>query len=120
MAHSKSHNRIYLLTTISIYVGLVLVGGAPEVLAGSKLAESIQNPAFEFTTRSETISSKLKLRKRVESDQIIPHAFPGSAVFELPGRSNGLVFVEQSIIAREIKFSNDQIFTTNQMPRPGL
>ncbi|MDH3493404.1 MAG: hypothetical protein OEM82_07635 [Acidobacteriota bacterium] len=120
MSQAKSHNKFYLFTTLSLYVGLVLVGGSAEVIARSKLTQNFQSSSFELSTRSEIVSSKLKFRKSVETSDVILHAFPGTAVYELPGRTNRLIFVEQSILARDIRFSNNQILTTNLMPRPGL
>ena len=120
MTQAKSNNKLYLFTTLSIYVGLVLVGGAPEVLAGSKLAQNLQNPSFELNTRTELVTSKIKLRKRVETDQILPHAFPGSSVFEYPGARITISFVEQSQRADEVRFSNNQVFTPKLFPRASL
>lgn len=40
MSKSKSYNRIVFLTTLSVYLGLVLVGGTAPVLAHSALTKS--------------------------------------------------------------------------------
>lgn len=116
----KRQNRFYLLTTLSIYVGLVLVGGAPEILAGSKLAQNLHSPSFELSTRSEIVSSKLKLRKKVETHKIVPHSFPGASVFELPGRSFRIAFIEQTKLALSIRFLNKQVLTTSLLPRASI
>ena len=120
MTQSKQNNKFYLFTTLSIYVGLVLVGGAPEILAGSKLAQSLQSPSFELNTRSEIASSKLKFRKQAETDKLIPQVFPGASAFELQGRALLTVYVEQSNLALEIRFKNNQALTTNLLPRASL
>jgi len=120
MSQNRTHNKFYLFTTLSLYVGLVLVGGSAEVIARSKLTQNFQSSSFELSTRSEIVSSKIKFRKNVETRNVVPHAFPGSSVFELPDRANRLIFVEQSILARDSKFSNDQILTTNLLARASL
>jgi hypothetical protein len=45
MTKGKSYNRIIFLTTLSVYLGLVLVGGTPQVLAYAALTKNfdIQN-----------------------------------------------------------------------------
>ena len=43
MSNSKSYNSIVFLTTLSVYLGLVLVGGTPPVLA-----QSVEKGCFEW------------------------------------------------------------------------
>ena len=42
MSVSKNHNSIIFLTTLSVYLGLVLVGAAPPVLAQAALTQKIE------------------------------------------------------------------------------
>ena len=120
MSKNRTHNKFYLFTTLSLYVGLVLVGGSPEVIASSKLTKNFQSSSFELSTRSEIVSSKLKFRKNVETRNVVTHAFPGTSVFDLPGRANRVILAGQSLLARDIKFSNNQILTANLLPRASL
>ena len=120
MSQARSHNKFYLFTTLSLYVGLVLVGGSAEVIARSKLNQNFQSSSFELSTRSEIVSSKLKFRKNTETRNVAPYAFPGASVFNLNAPNDALVFSAQSILAGDIRFSNNQVLTTNHMPRPGL
>lgn len=120
MKTGKSHNKIYLFTTLSIYIGLVLVGATPELLAQSKVAENLRSPSFEFSTRAEIVAAKLKLRKNDDSRDIVPLASPGGSVFELPYLRHRVVYSDQSLISREVRFSNNQVFTPNLKPRASL
>ena len=120
MDEGKRHNRIYLLTTISIYVGLVLVGGAPEVLAGSELTKRLNGPSFEISTRSESIVEVSKYRKQIDKDQIVPHHFPGSSVFETigPSISTSHRVSEHALLA--LGHTRQRILTTPLLPRASL
>ncbi len=43
MSNSKNYNSIVFLTTLSVYLGLVLVGGTPPVLAHAALTQQFDN-----------------------------------------------------------------------------
>ncbi len=120
MKKGKCHNKIHLLTTLSIYVGLVLIGATPELLAQSKANENLRTPSFELSTRAELVASKLKLKKNVESGDIVSLASKGGSVFELPYLRHRVVFRDHSLISREVRFSNNQVLTSNLKPRASL
>lgn len=42
MSKSKNHNTIYFLTTLSVYLGLVIVGASPQVFAQEKLNKTLK------------------------------------------------------------------------------
>ncbi|HNU07969.1 MAG TPA: hypothetical protein PKO33_09400 [Pyrinomonadaceae bacterium] len=42
MANCKAHNSILFLTTLSVYLGLVLVGGSPSVMAHAALTQKLE------------------------------------------------------------------------------
>lgn len=114
------NNKIHFFTTLSIYVGLVLVGGTPELLARSKVTENLRTPGFELSTRAEIVSSKLKLRKNVESRDILPLASTGGSVFQIPYLRHRVTYNEQFAVFSEVRFLNNQIFTPNLFARAHL
>ena len=120
MTESKRQNRIYLLTTISIYVGLVLVGGAPEVFASSELNKRLNGPSFEISTRSESIVDAAKYRKHADEDQIVPHDFPGSKIFELNAADIITRYEVCDAVSRASGFQSQNVLTTPLLPRASL
>ena len=70
MSNSKNYNSIVFLTTLSVYLGLVLVGATPSVLAQTNLTEknfqisSSSNPygnaIYELVKELEELSKKKK------------------------------------------------------------
>ena len=63
MTKRKAHNSILFLTTLSVYLGLVLVGGSPSVLAHAALTQRL-----EFVSEFETEDD---LDKKPEDGQIV-------------------------------------------------
>ncbi|MGI8670592.1 MAG: hypothetical protein ACR2J3_12235 [Aridibacter sp.] len=52
MSKKNNHNPIYFLTTLSVYLGLVLVGASPQVLAQANFTEQTHSQSFQITTKT--------------------------------------------------------------------
>ncbi|MBK8149692.1 MAG: hypothetical protein IPK58_16175 [Acidobacteria bacterium] len=63
MNNRKAHNSILFLTTLSVYLGLALVGGSPSVFAQAALT-----PRFELVTEFETEDD---LDNKPDDEQIV-------------------------------------------------
>lgn len=70
MSRSKNYNRIVFLTTLSVYLGLILVGGTAPVLAHSALTKS-----FDIHNEIET-KDDLDNKPDDESAEIFTADFP--------------------------------------------
>ena len=72
MTKGKNYNRIVFLTTLSLYLGLVLVGGTPQVLAYAALTRT-----FDIQNEIE-VKDDLDTKPDNEEIEISPKAdFPG-------------------------------------------
>lgn len=116
----RTQNPIYIATTISVYLGLVLVGASPQVLAHSNLSSDTQSRIFELTSKTQSVLSKLKLREENDGDEFPSFALggfsPESAVTWCRySGSNGAYPV-----APEYFYSNDQTLTVSILPRASI
>ncbi|REJ76370.1 MAG: hypothetical protein DWQ47_12245 [Acidobacteria bacterium] len=117
---TRSQNPIYIATTISVYLGLVLVGASPLVIADSRIGGETQSRIFEFASKTGSVLSKLKLRKQKDSDKFQVHAISGYPAVEkiAPGFYGSSDLTVPA--APEFHFSNEQIFTTSILPRASI
>ncbi len=72
MTQKKSHNKIYFVTALSIYVGLVLIGASPQILAQSKIANNSASYSFELSSRTDNVRAKVKFRQSADSSDVVP------------------------------------------------
>lgn len=116
----RTQNPIYIATTISVYLGLVLVGASPQVLGHNNFTGETQSRIFELTSQTNSVLSKLKLRQENDSEQFQTFAVKGSApdceirwcLFEIAAPDN------QSDPG--FNFTNDQILTVSNLPRASI
>lgn len=120
MTKAKNHNTVYFLTTLSVYLGLVLVGASPQVLAQAETAKNSQTQRFEIRTNSSSVIAKLKFKSQYETQEILPFSYFGSSPRSLE-RSNSFS-VNGSVKIRENIdfFENNQVFTVSNFPRASL
>jgi len=117
---AKNHNTVYFLTTLSVYLGLVLVGASPQVLAQAETAKNSQTQRFEIRTNSSSVISKLKFKSKYETQDILPFSYLGNASRQAK-RSNALAANKNSQIRENIDFfENNQVFTITNFPRASL
>ncbi|QQS40164.1 MAG: hypothetical protein IPM63_12440 [Acidobacteriota bacterium] len=116
----RTQNPIYIATTITVYLGLVLVGASPQVLAHSSFSSDTQSRIFELTTKTQSVLSKLKLREENDSDDFPSFSLYGfSSECEVRwclfgGPQNALA------AAPEFSYSNEQILTVSNLPRASI
>lgn len=117
---SRSQNPIYIATTISVYIGLVIVGASPSVLASSDFARDAQSRVFELTSRSGSVLSKLKLRQENSQEEFpaFPLAFfETSFITSWAPERHALVDVPK---ASTPIFRNEQTLTVSVLPRASI
>ena len=111
-------NKIHLLTTLSVYIGLVLVGSSPQVLAQAKTASGAHTHQFEVNVKTNNVFAKLKIQTRIETEDIIP--------FETVARRERKDSVRTADLKGyrgkygEIRSENDQVSVVTNLPRASI
>ena len=120
MTKAKNHNTVYFLTTLSVYLGLVLVGSSPQVFAQADTTKNSQTQRFEIRTNSSSVISKLKFKSKYETEDILPFSYSGSSPRFLD-RTPAFVGKRNSQVRSDIDvFENSQVFTVSNFPRASL
>ncbi|MEZ5308271.1 MAG: hypothetical protein R2684_14090 [Pyrinomonadaceae bacterium] len=117
---TSNHNKIYVVATLTIYVGLALIGGAPEVLAGEGSAKNLNAPALEFSVRAEGVSAKIKFRQKSEKKSHIPISNPGIAFREVRAEKLEVLGSAQNLVSEDIKPGYTRIISPTCLPRASL
>ncbi len=120
MKTARHQNPIQLVTTISVYLGLVLVGVSPQVLAQANFSGDAQSRIFEFTSKTNTVLSKLKLRQESAQDEIVSFPSSSPAVLRPTRWSRGgasSAFAGDSLESIHV---NDQIFVVSMLARASI
>lgn len=116
----RNQNPIYIATTISVYLGLVLVGASPQVLAHTSLSSDTQSRIFELTSKTQRVLSKLKLREENDGEDFPSFAFGG---FSPESDVRWCLFSTPDTVPATdpaFSFSNDQILTVSNLPRASI
>ncbi|NNF00525.1 MAG: hypothetical protein HKN25_16020 [Pyrinomonadaceae bacterium] len=120
MSKTRNHNTVYFLTTLSVYLGLVLVGASPQVLAQTAKQKNSQTQRFEIRTNSSSVISKLKFKSKYKTQEVLPFSNSGIAPRSLE-RSNTVPVNRNSQIREDIDFfENNQVLTNSNLPRASL
>jgi hypothetical protein len=120
MKRKKGQNPVYLVTTISVYLGLVLVGASPQVLAQSSIGGDTQSRIFELASKTGSVFSKLKLRQEISDSDTAPFSTTGSGVVQVV---RWCLFAAQDPAVRSDsleQFSNEQVLTVSILPRASI
>jgi len=120
MERTTNHNSIYFLTTLSVYLGLVLVGASPQILSQAKIASDAQTRVFEFSTRSGNSLSRLKHTRKFQSDHTLSFPFAVMARFPVRRDVHASVCAETAQGIFENIAPNDQVFTLPRLPRASI
>lgn len=120
MSNKKNHNTIYFLTTLSVYLGLVIVGASPQVLAQAKISESSQSRSFEISTKTNSVFPDLKLKSQFHYDNVLPFAFLGNANFSNRVWISPTAVYKSTNLHSEIIAVNNQVFTVPILPRASI
>ena len=120
MSDKKNHNSIYFLTTLSVYLGLVIVGASPQVLAQVENSRNIQSSRFELSSRTNDVLADLKKRSGFERQDVLPFTlFGGSDAQKIVWKAES--FRSRTLApAKEILAENDQVFVISNLPRASL
>ena len=120
MKTSKHQNPIRLVTTISVYLGLVLVGASPQVIAQANLSGDAQSRIFELSSRSGSVFSKFKLRQEIDQNEVI--SFPvSSPTGILPAKWSRVPGIRTAEAPKgHVEHTNDQIFVVSMLARASI
>ena len=120
MTQVKSHSKIYFVTTLSIYVGLVLIGASPQILAQAKISNQTASQSIELSSRTDSAFAKIKHRQKADRGDILPFSFAGGTRFTPEIREVTGLSSERKILVDEIPAGNQKILTTNLFPRASI
>jgi hypothetical protein len=120
LSKKNNHNPIYFLTTLSVYLGLVLVGASPQVLAQAKLTESSQTQSFQITTKTTNAFSELKLKSKFKYENTLPFVFLGSSKFTNRSWKTHKYFRTTANLHEEIFAENNQVLLFTHFPRASI
>lgn len=120
MSNKKNHNTIHFLTTLSVYLGLIVVGASPQVLAQAKLAQQTQSNSFEISRKTNSVFSEIKFKTQFEFEDILPFAFSGNSKFDKSIWHLQANFQNSANLHSEIFAENDQVFTVSILPRASI
>lgn len=120
MSNKKNHNTIYFLTTLSVYIGLVIVGASPQILAQAEFSENSQTQRFEIRTKTNSVFSELKLKSQFEYDDVLPWTFIGGSTFNNRVWDNQKATRATANLHSEIISVNNQVFTVSILPRASI
>jgi len=111
MSNNKRYNQLLFLTTLSVYMGLVLVGSPPQVLAETSAPHvnfELNKTKFSAQTSFEAVS----LEKAPHFSELFQHSLLfGNA------RANAKKNVFDD---RNVPAENDQNFIVTRLPRGSL
>ncbi len=117
---TRVQNPVCIATTISVYLGLVLVGASPQVLAQTGFSGENHSRILQFASKTNTVLSKLKFRQERDDDKEVFSVLPGSAPAAVV-RSRGFGTFIPYVRPRYIQHvTNDQIFTVLTLPRASI
>lgn len=120
MTENKNHNTIYFLTTLSVYIGLVIVGSSPQVLAHAEIARNSQSHSFELGSKTSSVFSTLKYKSKYDPKDISPFAFPGDLPRGFSDRNPAKLFVGVTDNFFEIFAENNQVLVKTRLPRASI
>ncbi len=120
MSNKKNHNTIYFLTTLSVYLGLVIVGASPTVLAQAEFSENSQSQRFELRTETNSVFSKLSLKKQFKYADVLPYTFFGNSSFTNRKWDDQTAILVATDTYSEIVSVNNQVFTVPILPRASI
>lgn len=120
MSKTKRQNPIYIATTISVYLGLVLVGASPQVFAQSGFSGDAQSRIFEFTSKTSSVLSKLKIRQ--DSVTELTADFPSSGRFAFLSSCRPATVTSPLSFTTDLTpiHTNEQILTVSVLPRASI
>lgn len=120
MSKKNNHNPIYFLTTLSVYLGLVLVGASPQVLAQANFTEQTHSQSFQITTKTNNAFSELKLKTKFKYQNALPFVFLGSSIFTNRTWKSQTNFQEITNLHKEIFAENNQVLLVTNFPRASI
>jgi hypothetical protein len=120
MKTTKHQNPIHLVTTISVYLGLVLVGASPQVIAQANFSGEVQSRIFEFTSKTNTVLSKLKLRQETVQDEIVSFPASSPAVFKPFRCDSSAASAARRAVGDKPIHDNDQVFVVSMLARASI
>ena len=120
MSNAKNQNPIYIATTISVYLGLVLVGASPQLLAQTGLSGDSHSRILELTSKTNRVLSKLTRKDDPSGDDI--RIASSASIAPIPrffwvGTSSVLSGV---VSDQSLYFSNEQVLTVTVLPRASV
>jgi len=111
---------MYFVTTLSIYVGLVLIGASPQVLAQAKISSQTTFQSIELSNRADTAFAKLKHRHHADTGEVLPFIYSGGTSFEFETRNVIGIDIEALVGQELMPAANQKILTTNLFPRASI
>jgi hypothetical protein len=120
MSNKKNHNTVYFLTTLSVYLGLLVVGASPQVLAQAKLSQNSSSHSFEARTNTNNAFSELKFKTQFELDEVLPFASAGNSTFSNRIWTLAAKVQSSTDLHTEVLTGNNQVFTVSILPRASI
>lgn len=120
MSNQKNHNTIYFLTTLSVYLGLVIVGASPHIIAQAEVAQNSQLQRFEFNSETNSILADLENRSHFDHQDILPFVLFGTFETAPSVRTSESFDRIISLPVREDFSENDQVFVISNLPRASI
>lgn len=119
MSDKKNHNTIYFLTTLSVYLGLVVVGASPQMIAIENF-QNVQSTRFEISSRTNDVLADLEKTSNFERQDILPFTFFGVSN-SYKTTWNAKTFPPQTIKpTKENLAENNQVFVITNFPRASI
>lgn len=120
MSKQGRQNPVYIATTISVYLGLVLVGATPQVFASSGFPGEGQSRIFEFASKTNNVLSKLKLRQETDADVLADFPVCGSAPLFVIRRPAAASIRIAAVELDPETDSNEKVLTVSVLPRASI
>lgn len=120
MSEKKNHNPVYFLTTLSVYLGLVIVGASPQLLAQVENVQNIQTSRFELGSRNGAALAGLEKRSVFDRQDVLPFTLFGAAAPRGAFRDRRFSAPVVNAPAGETFAENEQVFVVSSLPRADL
>jgi hypothetical protein len=120
VSNAKNQNPIYIATTISVYLGLVLVGASPQLLAQTGYSGDSHSRILELTSKTNRVLSDLEQKEDSSIDEIGIACGVASVTvskFVASGSFDDRVLAP---VDQTLQFSNDQVLTVSVLPRASV
>ncbi|MFV0387982.1 MAG: hypothetical protein ACK5NT_04440 [Pyrinomonadaceae bacterium] len=118
MRNKKARNTFFFVTTLSVYIGLVVVGSAPIVFAECSQAANPYN--LSISTRSTASFTKVEVVKKQQLADALPFSIQSHPYTGKTPATHSTVRFELADIHGDVFALNNQVLVVSNLARASI